>query len=785
MDTRFTPGRNSHGSLSTLRQAADSAQMLVWMTDPDDVFTYLSCGASVLYGNGETLDMSAWSKLAHPEDMARVDALFRQAREARGEYRVEYRIKKSDGSSRRMMGCGAPRFSDSGEFQGYIGTFVDASDRHAAIEALATEELKKREQRFRSLTDLSTDWYWETDENDRFTFISEGVQRLFGAPAERLIGTTRADLATTLDQPGLLECFQQVSNREPFRNIRYAIRRSVMGMMRYTNISGEPVFENGVFKGYRGVGHDITADIEVAEQLAELAAENKALIENSPDIMLLLDHEGRILRVNDAVTNLIGYRPGELLGRHFLEFVVPDDAGKSMAATDELRRNNMVQDLENRWTRKDGRVAYLSWAIRWADDRKLMYATGRDVSESHRTRAELHKSKNSLVSMLESIGDAFFAMDRDWRITYANRKTAEFVGRTQQALIGKIVWDALPEMPGSSVFRVYRNAMATRKETFFEAYYEPADAWVEVRTYPYEDGLSVFFHDITARRQAESAIRDSEQRFREVIEMTPVGYLLTDAKGTLLAVNPALCSISGYSQEALVGQSIMTLFTTCPCDGALFAQGGAHAVHGREAVLNHAHGHPVYVLVNASIKRDGDGNGLSLTAFLTDITERKEAEANLEQLAKHDTLTGLPNRVLLNDHLQHMLGSARKNEAVAVMFIDLDRFKEVNDSMGHEPGDILLREVARRLQKNMRPSDIVARLGGDEFVVAASEKVCALLFPRRSTSQARKSLSARPSASACSRMTARRASCCSRMRTPRCTVPKRPAVTASASSRPA
>lgn len=111
---------------------------------------------------------------------------------------------------------------------------------------------------------------------------------------------------------------------------------------------------------------------------------------------------------------------------------------------------------------------------------------------------------------------------------------------------------------------------------------------------------------------------------------------------------------------------------------------------------------------------------VALEGFITDITKQKQVEARLARLATHDTLTGLPNRAFLNEHLQKLLDDASGSESVAIMFLDLDRFKQINDAMGHDPGDILLREVARRLQRMVRPGDIVARLGGDEFIAVAA-----------------------------------------------------------------
>ncbi|MGV3743002.1 MAG: sensor domain-containing protein, partial [Burkholderiaceae bacterium] len=210
------------------------------------------------------------------------------------------------------------------------------------------------------------------------------------------------------------------------------------------------------------------------------------------------------------------------------------------------------------------------------------------------------------------------------------------------------------------------------------------------------------------------------QRLREMIEMTPAGYILIDSQANILEANLALCKMSGFSREELIGSSYTRLFSSFPGANMLFNRGAINWIHGREGTFRHKDGHTAHALINANVKRDCHGNALAVTAFLTEITERKHTEARLEQLATHDILTGLPNRTFLNMRLQEFLDKARKDESVAVMFIDLDRFKEVNDTLGHDPGDALLREVAQRLQSIMRPSDMVARLGGDEFIVVAN-----------------------------------------------------------------
>jgi diguanylate cyclase (GGDEF)-like protein/PAS domain S-box-containing protein len=453
---------------------------------------------------------------------------------------------------------------------------------------------------------------------------------------------------------------------------------------------------------------------------------------------------------------------------------------------------------------------------------------------------ELKRSRERMNAMLESIGDAFFAVDRDWRIIYANAKAANFVGVELGSSIGRPLLEIAPALEGTPLLGRYVEAMTSGKPMSMETYWAPAGVWLDARAYPTVDGLSVYFHDITEKRlaqdalkkseqrfrnlfqqagdsiiitdrtlrivaangracanfgysedellglpvgeidghfdygsqlldtlrlgqtqllrvvkrrkdgstfpaevhisrfedngqeffqaivrdltereEAERQLRESEQRFREVIEMTPAGYLLASSDGRILDVNPALCALSGHDRKSLTGARLERLFEVFPWDGLEQDQSGHAFVHGIDAVLRHADGGLLHVLLNGSARYDADGGLGTVTCLLTDITDRKQAEHRLRELATHDTLTGLPNRALLHERLQRMLEACAPGRSIAVLFLDLDRFKEVNDSFGHEHGDVLLCEVAARLRRVLRPADVVARLGGDEFVVAA------------------------------------------------------------------
>nr|WP_314630858.1 EAL domain-containing protein [uncultured Noviherbaspirillum sp.] len=592
-------------------------------------------------------------------------------------------------------------------------SLIQAASRFASAPPSPVEEP------FARLTRLTSDWYWETDEAGCLTFVSEGLQRVFGVGADALLGRTAEALALGRDDPGLREYQRRIAHREPFQEIDYLASVAGRPEPSHLLISGEPMFERGVFCGYRGIGRDITSERQNARMIADLAAENSALIANAVDLLAILDEDGRLLRINQSASDILGYAPEELRGRPYEDLVHPEDRPRAAMLGHYLRRGGaLVREMAMRWLRKDGGTVHLSMSLRRLPAQRRVYASARDISASQAIQEELHKSRNRLSSLIETMGDAFFAVSRDWRFTYVNRKTVAFVGRPQQTLLGHILWEAVPELLGTESLARFRLAMESGRSSTFETAHQRSGTWHETRVCPHEDGLSVFFHDVTARTMAERAIRQSEQRLREVIAMTPSGYLLADCGGRLLDVNSAFCAMSGYRREELLGRRLGTLLPDCASDPALDIAGRPGAIHARESTLRHKDGHGLTVLLNANVSIDADGGPATMTAFLTDITGRKQDEARMQRLATHDTLTGLPNRTLLNERLQQMLADAG-GSALAVMFIDLDQFKKINDSMGHEPGDKLLCQVALRLRAMLQADGIVARLGGDEFVAVA------------------------------------------------------------------
>jgi diguanylate cyclase (GGDEF)-like protein/PAS domain S-box-containing protein len=330
---------------------------------------------------------------------------------------------------------------------------------------------------------------------------------------------------------------------------------------------------------------------------------------------------------------------------------------------------------------------------------------------------ELQRSRERLNAMLESIGDAFFAVDRDWRVIYANGKAANFVDVDLASNLGRPLLEIAPDLEKSELLPHYIEAMASGQPLRIESYWEPLGVWLEVRAYPTVDGLSVYFHDITEKRLAAEAMRESEQRFRNLFQQAGDSIVITDAQLRIVAANGRACTNFGYAEDELIGLSARAIDNNFSYDPQLTESLRQGQTHLLRIVKRRKDGSTFPAEVHVS--RFEENGQEFFQAVIRDLTEREEAERQLRFLATHDTLTGLPNRTLLHERLQRMLDSCAPGHAIAVMFLDLDRFKEVNDSFGHEQGDVLLCEVAARLRKVLRPADVVARLGGDEFVVAA------------------------------------------------------------------
>ena len=342
-------------------------------------------------------------------------------------------------------------------------------------------------------------------------------------------------------------------------------------------------------------------------------------------------------------------------------------------------------------------------------------AAGREQAESARAR---------IAGMLERITDGFLALDRDWRFTYANRRAEELLGQPPHSLLGRQLWEALPWVQDSVFGLEYRRAMREHVPAHFEAGSTALERWFSVHAYPDGVGLSVYFQDVTERKRAERALRESERRYHSLFEEARDANYVTTLDGRFVDVNRAWEELLGYARAELRALNVLATYVNAADRERFEAEIGATgAVRNFEVRLRRKDGIERECLITASHWRGATGEVVGYQGTIRDVTERKQAEAQLRRHALYDSLTQLPNRAYFMERLARSLERASVEPAYhfAVLFLDLDRFKVVNDSLGHMAGDEVLVLVERRLKAAVRPGDTVARLGGDEFAVLLYE----------------------------------------------------------------
>ncbi|HET8881765.1 MAG TPA: EAL domain-containing protein [Solimonas sp.] len=351
--------------------------------------------------------------------------------------------------------------------------------------------------------------------------------------------------------------------------------------------------------------------------------------------------------------------------------------------------------------------------------------------------------------VIEATPNAMIMVDRHGTITLVNSQTERLFGYQRSEMLGKSVEMLVPQR-FRHAHHGYRHGFFAHPDTramgagrdLYGVRKDGSEVPIEIGLNPLKmpEGMFVLASiiDITERLSAERLQRSLQAGVlrQAILDSLPFSVIATDTEGLIVAINPAAEQLLGYPPQALVGQSAMVMHEPAEVERraeelsqqtglhipanfqVIVASGSRSIADEREWTYVHRDGTriPVNIAITAMRDEAGRVNGFLKVAY--DITERRRAEAFIRHMAHHDALTNLPNRTLLLDRLESAIRQARRHgEGVAVLMLDLDHFKRINDSLGHQIGDKLLLQVSQRLQNRVREVDTVARLGGDEFVI--------------------------------------------------------------------
>lgn len=364
-----------------------------------------------------------------------------------------------------------------------------------------------------------------------------------------------------------------------------------------------------------------------------------------------------------------------------------------------------------------------------ADELELLESCAHVVGasiETRRAQGEARKAAERLRATLESITDAFFTLDREWRFRYVNREAERHLGRAREELLGKTIWEQYPELANTTFGRECRRAMEEDCKVTVEDHYAPFARSYEVNGYPSAEGLAVYFRDVTERHRTQERLKlleNSVARLNDIVMI--IAASPEDGVRRMAFVNDAFERHSGYSREEAIGSTPWLLAgprtQTEEVERVEQAMAQWEPVRA-ELVCYTKSREEFWMEIDIVPVADGSGCFTHWVAVGRDTTERKAAEDEVQYLALYDPLTRLPNRKLLLDRLeQAFVRAKRSGQWGAAIFLDLDRFKLVNDTHGHQAGDEFLAHIGRRLVEELRASDTVARYGGDEFVVVLED----------------------------------------------------------------
>ncbi len=457
-----------------------------------------------------------------------------------------------------------------------------------------------------------------------------------------------------------------------------------------------------------------------------------------------LDPQGRITFVNKAVTRLTGWQEEELIGRPLHVTLHQPRADGSPYPDDECPitmtcRKGTVEHIADEvfWRRNLASfpVEYLSTPIYKGDELTGAVVVFKNVSEHKRTTEALRESENFARTIIQSVNEGIMVFDRDLRYKEWNDAMEELTGLPSAQIVGASALDLFPQfmLPGIDrlLLRSLRGERVISPDTPYRVPQSGKEGWLVATFSPHNspDGKTIgvvgIVRDISARKLAEEELRESEERYALAARAANDGMWDWDLDTQKVYYSARWKSMLGY-MDGEIGASPEEWFSRVhPEDLPAFnAEIGKH-IQGEtehfesEQRMLHRDGSYRWMLTRGLAMRDDDGIAYRMAGSQTDITERKRAEEQLLYDAFHDGLTGLPNRALFTDRLERALERAKRRDdfMLAVLFLDLDRFKVVNDSLGHMTGDQLLIGVARRLASCLRQVDTVARIGGDEFVI--------------------------------------------------------------------
>lgn len=714
----------------------ENATDVVFELAADNTYVWVSPSVtSVLGWAPEQMLGKSAADFVPPEDLARIVEA-RSHPDAAGAAAVdEFRYRQADGTYRWMSGVSREVADDSGQIRSRI---VGLRDVQALVEA--RREAEAAGDRFRALLEVLPDPTFvfaavredESIVDLRFVDLNAAAARLFGRDKEGVIGHTLRELFPGTQGLGLLGFYidSLVSRRPDTMRVPGFDEGGVSGSFDIsTAIEGEELVV---------VARDITDSLAAQEALAASEGRYRLLAENASDVVAQSAPDGTIEWVSGSVTSLLGWRPADMLGRKVYEYLHPDDLPAIGAAQTRLAHGEPLT-FEARVRRADGEYRWVASHVRPVlnenGDVTGRVAGWRDVHDQHLAVEALADSEQRYRLLAENATDAVYRVALTGVIEWVSPAVQRLLGWDPKALIGT----KSAELVHFEDLRTYRSMIAGIEDSQTGVTWEfrarQADGdyrWMSAVTSPLIDdaktlvGRITTLRDIDQQVRARKALARSEQTFRLAMAGAPQGMAVVGLHGPILQTNQVLCDLVGRDDAWLTCHKEVDILhpddikTDLAVRDRLLA--GEREYHTHEIRLVDADGAEIWVQHSLALVRDEYKMPVFYVSQYQDITAARTLRSELQHRASHDALTGLINRDELSQRItQHLAHAPRRQGMTALLYCDLDYFKNVNDTHGHSVGDVVLQRTAEQITSVLRDTDEVARIGGDEFVVLLAD----------------------------------------------------------------
>jgi diguanylate cyclase (GGDEF)-like protein/PAS domain S-box-containing protein len=607
-----------------------------------------------------------------------------------------------------------------------LGITVERELREAQVRRerrQAQRALRESETRFRTLAETASDAILTVDEGDRIVFANQAAETIFGHPVSALIGRPVAVILPEYRRT--LQSTEPGNPPRPRQAVSLTGRRDDGGLVPLEVSCGETARDGR--RLFTVIARDVTERRRAEDALREQEERFRLAAQTSSDLVYEWDIATGKLLLFGQIGEKLGYEPGEVPHHvsSWEKLAHPEDRHRVREAVIRHIRTSAPYREEYRVVGKYGSVHVWmdsGYALRDANGRAVRWiGVVTDVTERRMTEWALKQSEQRLRTLVANAPVVLFALDRDGIFTHSEGKGLEALGLKPGEAVGRSVRDLYRDAP--DLLEKVGRALAGEP---FSGPIAVGDLVFETQFAPFRGstgdviGVVGVSTDVTEQRRARRAAETSELRYRTLFERNLAGVFRSTLEGPILDCNDSFARIFGYaSHDDAVAHSAVDFYQTPEDRQAMLRRlKENNALTNYEACLRRTDGSLVWILENATLVPGPDGQPGIIEGTIIDITERKRAEEQVKRLAFHDALTELPNRLLFHDRLSMAIAlAARQPQRLAVLFLDLDRFKVINDSLGHSTGDQILRGAAERLRGCVREGDTVARLGGDEFTV--------------------------------------------------------------------